>query len=409
MSENSPGPMELRFQDMLRKAVELGATDVHFKPGLPPVVRLQGDLKLLSRKASPVESPELEGIARAILPTRARAQFDSGREADMAYSFPGVGRFRLNVFRYRGQVGIVARFIPFDVRSIEELGLPPVLKKIAVLPRGLVLVSGITGSGKSTTLAAMLNEWNMIQGGHIVTIEDPVEYLIRDKRAIITQREVGLDTESFAAGLKNALRQDPDVIMIGELRDRETILTALNAAETGHLVLSTLHTKDALETVNRIIGVFEPESQREVRMQFASALSAIVSQRLLPTTPELSSKGRSLIVASEILINTPRIRDCLMESNKTGLIREALEQGSDSYGTQTFDQDLLRMLTSRWISRETALRNATSPADFELRLRGIQASDRGHTAKPLSGKSLTDVGLEGPSLELDAGPRRKKD
>ena len=333
----------------------------------------------------------------------------------MAYSASGVGRFRLNIYSYRSQVGIAVRFIPFEIRSLESLGLPLVVRQLALLPRGLVLVTGATGSGKSTTLAAMLNECNLMRSGHIVTVEDPVEYLIRDKKSIITQREVGLDTESFASGLKSALRQDPDVIMIGELRDKDTIQTALVAAETGHLVVSTLHTKDALETVNRIIGVFPPEAQREVRLQFSASLAGIVSMRLLPTIPGEDGKSRGRIPAIEILINTARIRDCLIDPGKTLQIREAIEQGSEMYGMQTFDQHLMLHLKEGRISKETAIANASNPSDFELRLKGIRSSDDAKWGKSQKAPEPRDQelsALTGGVLELDTlfrnSPPKKK-
>lgn len=356
------------FQEILRRAVEGQASDIHFKPGLPPIVRVNDELRLLSRKYGPLSPEDLSQICIELTPHHLQASLVEGSEIDVAYSVSGLGRFRLNLFKARGAYGIVARFIPIQVRSLDELGLPAVLKRLSSQPRGLILVTGNTGSGKSTTLAAMINEWNQTRGGHIVTVEDPIEYVFRDKRAIVTQREVGIDTESFASGLKAALRQDPDVIMIGELRDRETVQTALNAAETGHLVLSTLHTKDSLETLNRVLGVFDPSVQREIRVQFASCLLAIVSQRLVPT------KSGALTAAIEVMLNTPRVKGCMMDPGKMDQLLEAIEQGADAYGSQSFDQHLMQLLKRGTITKEVALQFATNPSDFELKLRGISGA-----------------------------------
>lgn len=368
MSESSGA--KTVFDDILRKAVQLNASDIHLKMGLPPIIRLHGDLKLLSRSIPPLKPEQVIQICQEILPERLKESFRKGHEIDVAYSLQGLGRFRLNIFRHRGQVGLVARFIPYEVKSIDDLGLPRVLKKIAASSRGLIVVTGITGSGKSSTMAALLNEWNSTRSGHIVTIEDPIEYLIKDKKSIVTQREVGLDTESFASGLRHALRQDPDVIMIGELRDKETIQIAMTAAETGHLVLSTLHTKDAVETIDRMVGVFEPDAQQQAKIQVASVLTAVISQRLVPAK-EISSNGVGVVCATEILINTPRVKDCLMDPEKQYQLQEALLEGEID-GMHTFDQSLMDLLKRGAITKEVALENATRPADFELKLRGIE-------------------------------------
>jgi twitching motility protein PilT len=366
---------EEMFGEILRRMVESGSSDLHLKTGLPPVVRLNDELRVLSRKYPSLSLEDLDGICQAVMPKHLRDLYQNGQEVDLSYSIAGLGRFRLNIYRYRGNIGIVARHIPLVIRSLESLGLPSVVQKFAVQPRGLLLITGITGSGKSTSVAACLNEWNQHRSGHIVTIEDPIEYVLADKKSIITQREVGIDTESFAIGLRNALRQDPDVIMIGELRDKETIQTALAAAETGHLVISTLHTKDAIETINRIIGVFEPEAQNEVRLQFSACLSAIVSQRLLAKDTQKNRAG--LVVAAEVLVNTPFVKSCLLDPTKTDQLRQAMEQGLDTYGMQTFDQSLMQLFKRGLISREVAVENATSPSDFDLRLRGIRTQDEG--------------------------------
>ncbi len=410
--------VEKEFQNILLRAVEVGASDVHLKVGFPPIVRIHEDLKLLFKEAAPLEDEFFSELCKSILHQKHKEKFLQGQEVDFAYTLNGVGRFRLNVARSRGHLSLVGRFIPFEIRNIEKLGLPSVLRKLALMPRGLILLTGTAGSGKSTTLAAMLNEWNESRAGHIITIEDPVEYLLRDKKSIITQREVGLDTESFATGLKNALRQDPDVIMIGEMRDRETIQTAINAAETGHLVLSTLHTKDSIETINRIVGIFDPAEQREVRMQFASSLAGIVCQRMIPTAGAAKPTAGGVVVATEILINTPLVKDCLRDASKANNIRPSLEQGRAQYGTHSFDQCIMDLLSEGKISREMAIRYASNPADFELRLRGIEPSSNTPWQRGASGENAgptpDDVDpnelkkLSERSLEMDAPPLRPK-
>lgn len=357
-----------RFEAILRRAVELGASDIHIKTGLPPIARIHDVLQLLSKKDPALSAAEISAIAQAIVPARLQGALLAGQEVDLAYSLSGVGRFRLNIFRHRSQVGIICRFIPFDIRSLEDLGLPATLKKVALQTRGLVLVTGPAGSGKTTTMAAMLNEWNTLRGGHIVTIEDPIECLVRDRKSIITQREVGIDTDSFETGLRSALRQDPDVIMIGEIRDSETMQAALNAAETGHLVISTLHTRDAAETVSRVVSLFDPAHQAQVRQQLGTVLTAVISQRLIPTVPVEGRHG--LVAVVELMLNTPRIRDCLLDPARHDEIRDAIEEGKN-YGMQSFDQGLMELLLKKSIGRETALRFASRPTDFELRLRGV--------------------------------------
>ncbi len=382
--KNSPPPSGseggglFNFQEILKRGVEGGASDIHFKVGLPPIVRVNDELRVLSRKFPPFTADDIQGFCTLLAPSHLQVGLVEGHEIDVAYSIPQVGRFRLNLFRSRGAYAIVARYIPFAIRNLDDLGLPLVLKRLAQQNRGLILVTGNTGSGKSTTLAAIINEWNQNRGGHIITVEDPIEYVFRDKRSIVTQREVGIDTESFGSGLKSALRQDPDVIMIGELRDKETVQTALNAAETGHLVLSTLHTKDALETLNRVLSVFDPSVQREVRIQFASSLIAIVSQRLVP------KKDGTLTAAVEILLNTPRVKSCLLDSTKTDQLIDAMEQGVETYGSQSFDQHLMQLLKTGVIAKEVAVQNASNPGDFELKLRGISTSSDGRWGRAQS-------------------------
>jgi twitching motility protein PilT len=288
---------------------------------------------------------------------------------DLAYGVPGLGRFRVNIFQQRGTIGVVLRVIPFKIQSIEQLMLPKILEKIAAEQRGLVLVTGTTGSGKSTTLAAMIDQINATETCHIMTIEDPIEFLIRDKRSIVNQREVGVDTMSFGQALKSALRQDPDVILVGEMRDLETIETALTAAETGHLVMSTLHTLDATETINRIISAFPPYQQKQVRLQLGSVLKSVISQRLVPR-----ADGKGRVPAIEVLLATGRVRELIEDKDRTKEIPDAIAQGHQTYGTQTFDQSLMSLVRQNIITYEEAHRQATNPDDFALRFSGISAT-----------------------------------
>jgi twitching motility protein PilT len=308
-------------------------------------------------------------MAFSIMNNRQKQKFKENLEIDIAYSVPGLGRFRVNIFQQRGTVGLVLRVIPTKIRSIRELNLPIILEKLAMEERGLILCTGTTGSGKSTTLAAMIDYINTHRRTHIITIEDPIEYLHRDKKSIVNQREVGVDTRSFADALRSALRQDPDVILVGEMRDYETIETALLAAETGHLVFSTLHTLDATETINRIISVFPPHQQKQVRIQLASVLRAVISLRLVPR-----ADGRGRVPAVEIMINTPFIRECILNKEKTRLIPEAIAAGNVQYGMQTFDQSLYFLYKKNLITYEEALRWASKPDEFKLRVQGIQST-----------------------------------
>ena len=355
----------MHVNDLLKIAVERGASDLHLKAGSYPMMRIRGELIPVSQDRR-IDHEEMIAIAAAVLPTVLREKFRDSHEVDLAYSVAGLGRFRCNAFQQRGTIGMTFRVIPFRVATIPELTLPPVLRRITQEQRGLVLVTGTTGSGKSTTLAAMIDEINSSQTVNVMTIEDPIEYLHRDKRSIICQREVGIDTKSFAHALRSALRQDPDVILVGEMRDYETIETALLAAETGHLVMSTLHTLDAAETIGRIVSVFPPHQHQQVRLQLASVLRAVVSQRLIP-----KADGKGRVPAVEVLIVTPFIRDCIIDKDKTNLIRGAIAQGTSQYGMQTFDQSIYFLYEQRLISKEEALRWATNPDEFKLRLQGI--------------------------------------
>jgi twitching motility protein PilT len=355
----------MHVNDLLKIAVESGASDLHLKVGSYPMMRLRGSLTpaLEDRR---LDQEDLVAMAAAVLPTSQREKFKDNHEVDLAYSVAGLGRFRCNAFQQRGTIGMIFRVIPLKVATIDDLALPPILKNVAAEERGLVLVTGTTGSGKSTTLAAMIDEINQTRTAHVMTVEDPIEYLHRDNRSIINQREIGVDTGSFSQALRSALRQDPDVILVGEMRDFETIQTALLAAETGHLVFSTLHTLDAAETINRIIAVFPPHQQKQIRMQLASVLKAVISQRLIPKADD---KGRAPAV--EVLISTAFIRDCIMDKEKTHLIHGAIAQGTSQYGMQTFDQSIFHLYERGLVSYEEALRWASNVDELKLRVQGI--------------------------------------
>jgi twitching motility protein PilT len=358
----------MELNDILSVALKARASDIHLKAGLPPIFRIDGALRPLPK--APRIGPDLtEKIAHDIMSERQRLRFAEVHEVDLAYGVPGLGRFRVNTFSQRGSVSLVFRAIPFEIKGVDELLLPPVLKKMALEERGLVLVTGATGSGKSTTLAALIDYINTNRTAHIVTIEDPIEYLHRDKKSIINQREVGFDTEGFGIALKSALRQDPDVILVGEMRDYETIETALLAAETGHLVLSTVHTIDATETINRIVSVFPPHQQRQIRLQLSAVLKGIVSQRLVPRA---DSKGR--VPAIEVMVSTARTRELIDDKEKTKQLREAIQQGFTAYGMQTFDQSLMGLLKRQLITFEEALRQSSNPDDFKLKFSGISST-----------------------------------
>ena len=355
-----------RIDDLLRMAMSFGASDLHLRAGSTPVIRVNGELKPLSGVSKLNQDETLE-MAFSMMSNRQKQHFKEVFEVDLGYGVAGLGRFRVNIFQQRNSIGIVARVISDHIRNFDELGLPPVLNKVADENRGLILVTGTTGSGKSTTLAAIVDQINQQRNCHIVTIEDPIEFLHKDKESYITQREVDVDTRSFAEALRGSLRQDPDVILVGEMRDLETIETALLAAETGHLVLSTLHTLDAAETLTRIISAFPPYQQKSIRIQLAGLLKAVVSQRLLK-----SAKGNSRVPAVEVLISTPLIRDYILHEEKTASIRDVIAAGTSQYGMQTFDQSLFYLYQAGLIALDEALRGATNPDEFRLRLAGIQ-------------------------------------
>jgi twitching motility protein PilT len=358
----------MHINDLLKSAIDFGASDLHLKVGSHPVIRVDGALRPMV-DAKRLMQEDTIAMAFSIMDAKQKEKFKTNLELDIAYSVPGLGRFRVNIFQQRGTVGIVCRVIPIGIKTVRDLMLPPILEKISAEQRGLVLCTGTTGSGKSTTLAAMIDSINATRSEHIITIEDPIEFLHRDKKSIVNQREVGIDTRSFAAALRVALREDPDVILVGEMRDYETIETALMAAETGHLVFSTLHTLDATETITRIISVFPPHQQKQVRLQLAAVLKAVISLRLLPR-----SDGKGRVPAVEVMINTSTIRDCIENKEKTKLIRDYIEQGYSQYGMQTFDQSLFFLYQQGHITLEEALRRATNPDEFKLRIQGVQST-----------------------------------
>jgi twitching motility protein PilT len=359
--------MAINIDDLLRRAVESKASDLHLKVGNHPYLRVDGLLNPLS-DVPRITPEEMLSMAFSMMTNRQKQKFKETAELDMAYGVAGLGRFRVNVFQQRGNVGMVLRVIPTKIRTIEELELPRILTQICEEQRGLVLTTGTTGSGKSTTLAAMIDRINSLRSEHIITIEDPIEYLHRDKKGFINQREVEVDTSSFSTALRAALRQDPDVVLVGEMRDLETISTALLAAETGHLVFSTLHTLDATETIQRIIAVFPPPEQKQIRLQLASTLKAVVSQRLV----RKAEGGR--VPAVEVMISTGYIRDCIINPDKTRMIRDAIAAGTSQYGMQTFDQSLFDLYSRNLISLEEAIMRASNPDDFRLRVQGIRSS-----------------------------------
>src|SRR6476660_9346657 len=386
--------MASRIDDLLRMAMSFGASDLHLRAGSHPIIRVNGLLKPLSGATKLTQDETLE-MAFSMMSNRQKHHFKDVFEVDVGYGVSGLGRFRVNVFQQRGTIGIVARVISDHIRNFEELGLPPVLEKVASENRGLILVTGTTGSGKSTTLAAIVDHINAQRNSHIVTIEDPIEFLHKDKESFVTQREVDVDTRNFAEALRGSLRQDPDVILVGEMRDLETIETALLAAETGHLVLSTLHTLDASETITRIISSFPSHQQRSVRLQLAGILKAVISMRLVR-----AAKGAGRVPAIEVLVSTAFIRDHIINEEKTYLVREAIAAGTSQYGMQTFDQSLFHLLQSGLITIEEALHNATNADEFKMRVSGIYSADNERTN--LTTPTRSEVTPPPPSNEPDS-------
>ena len=358
----------MELNEILAIAVKAKSSDIHIRAGLVPIVRIDGKLRPIPN--APRLAPEVvRSMVLAIMNERQRKQFEDNFEVDLSYGVPGLGRFRINVYSQRGTVAMAMRSISMGVPTLNSLNLPPVLEKLSMEERGLILVTGTTGSGKSTTLAAMIDYINDHRTCNLITIEDPVEYLHRDKKSIISQREVGFDTASFGQALKGALRHDPDVILVGEMRDLETIETAMSAAETGHLVMSTLHTLDAAETINRIISVFPPYHQRQVRTQLAGVLKGAISQRLVNR-----ADGKGRVPAVEVMLGTARIRECIDNEDKTKQLPEAIAQGFVAYGMQTFDQSLMQLYTKKLITYEEAMRQSTNPDDFALKISGISST-----------------------------------
>jgi twitching motility protein PilT len=358
----------MNLNDLLKTAIERKASDIHIKVGSTPVLRIDGELTpMIEHKR--LMSEDTIAIAFSMMNNFQKQKFKANNEVDMAYSVPGMGRFRVNIFQQRNTVAMVLRVIPHRIQTISELNLPPIIEKLSVMPRGLVLVTGTTGSGKTTTLAAMIDHINNNRTTNVITIEDPIEFLHKDKKSIINQREIGGDVKAFDSALRSSLRQDPDVILVGEMRDYETISTALLAAETGHFVMSTLHTVDATETINRIISVFPPHQQKQVRLQMAGVIKGIISQRLV-----VRADGKGRIPAVEVMIATNLIREYIVEKDKTRLIHDAVAAGKSQYEMQTFDQSLMELYKRGLISYEEALKRSSNPDDFALKARGIQST-----------------------------------
>ena len=359
----------MHINELLTVVCEQGASDLHLKVGNHPIARIRGKLTPMTQFKRLVQEDTIAMAFAIMASDKQKIKFKENLDLDIAYSVPSLGRFRCNIFNQRGTVGLVLRVIPRKIYTIDDLMLPKVLKTICQEQRGLVLVTGTTGSGKSTTLAAMIDLINATRTDHILTIEDPIEYLHRDNLSIVNQREVEADCSSFSSALRAALRQDPDVILVGEMRDLETIETALHAAETGHMVFSTLHTLDATETINRIISMFPPHHQKQVRLQLAAVLKGVISQRLVPR-----ADGQGRVPAVEVLVATETVRTCIEDKDKTKMLKDVIASGTAQYGMQTFDQSLYFLLKQGLITEEEALLRATNVGEFKLRLEGVMAS-----------------------------------
>jgi twitching motility protein PilT len=390
----------MHINELLTTIVDLGGSDLHLKVGNFPIGRVKGRLTSLTQFKKLVQEDTI-AMAYSIMATdRQKAKFKENMDIDLAYSVPSLGRFRCNIFNQRGTVGMVLRVIPRRIFSLEDLMLPRVLSKICEEQRGLVLVTGTTGSGKSTTLAAMIDLINATRTEHILTIEDPIEYLHRDNLSIINQREVEADCRSFSTALRAALRQDPDVILVGEMRDYETIETAIHAAETGHLVFSTLHTLDAAETVNRVVSVFPPHHQKQIRIQLSQVLRAVISQRLVPR-----ADGQGRVPAVEVMVATETVRACIEDKDKTKGLRDVIAQGTSQYGMQTFDQSLYFLLQEGLITVEEALKRATNVGEFRLRLEGVGSSTEAARTAMAKGMAITSgMGREANQLNPPRKP-----
>jgi|YelNatPaOPRAMG01_1025707.scaffolds.fasta_scaffold50900_2 twitching motility protein PilT len=348
----------MKLNEFLLSAVKKGASDIHFKAGSPPILRIYGDIVKI--KSAPMTPQAMNSLAFTFINEAKRRNFRSFTEMDTTYTIPNEARFRVNIYRQKGTFAIAMRHIPLKLPSMEQLRIPEVAKRFAMEPRGLVIVTGVTGSGKSTTLASMINYINMHKRSHIITIEDPIEFIHEDIKSVVNQREVGTDTPSFLSALRAAMRENPDVIMVGEMRDTDTIATVLRASETGHLVLTTFHTTDAKETITSIVSYFPPHQQQQVRAQLAANLKGIISQRLIKR-----KDGLGRVLASEVLVNSPTIRACILDPARIDEIPEHMSRGTSEYGMQTFDQAVMHLYKEGLISYESALANATSPAEFE--------------------------------------------
>lgn len=407
----------LQFEQVLKKASEKHASDLHLKAGLPPIIRVNGQLFYLgdiqNDPSARLTNEQINDFIGVLMTPRQFDRFENGEEIDLSYEVSGGGRFRINVCRQRSKPRLVCRYIPDQIRAIGELSLPSIVETFAQTTRGLVLVTGATGSGKSTTLASMVDHISRTRSCHIVTIEDPIEFILKDRKAIVTQREVGMDTNNFARALKYALRQDPDVILVGEMRDEETISMALNAAETGHLVLSTLHTVDASETVNRILGTVSGGMQAAFRAQLASVLVGVVSQRLVRRK---DNRGR--IPAVEVLVCNQRVKDMIADPARTPNLAQVIDE-SEAYGMQTFDQSLMKLFRDGFIARDEAMANCSNQHDFLLKLQGVVQGDwRSEDGRPPQITSdeedeITNTQPQGNNIEIEGlingmVPRRRK-
>lgn len=357
----------MNIKAVLESMITKGGSDLHLKAGLPPVVRVDGRLVHLDfDRPGP---KDMEDIADQILTPSQKENFRKTREVDFAFGVAGLARFRANFYVQRGSIAMVFRHVPVEIKSLDELSLPETLKKLSLKQRGLIFVTGTVGSGKSTTLAAMVREINETANKNIITVEDPIEFLHHDIKSIVNQREIGTDTSSFHEALRHILRQDPDVILVGEIRDALTMEIALMAADTGHLVFSTLHTIDAMQTINRVISFFPPHQHQEIRYLLASTLQAVVAQRLIPL-----KEGKGRAPAVEVMVVTSAIREYIIDPEKAPLIQQAIREGVSTHGMQSFDQSLMKLLAEGKISMEEALKNSSNPHEFSLRLKGIQAS-----------------------------------
>lgn len=394
----------MTIKSILEMALTKSASDVHLKAGIMPVIRKHGTLRPLAANLPVVTGEDIDRMANEVMDEKQKLIFEQEREVDVGFGISGLGRFRFSIFKQRGTTRMVIRNIPHTVPNFVDLSLPEKVSELALKERGLVIVTGITGSGKSSTLAAMIDHINRNKNKHILTIEDPIEFLIRDRKSIITQRELGEDTRNHTKALRAALRQDPDVILIGEMRDRETIEIALLAAETGHLVLSTLHTLDATETVNRILAAFEPHQQQQIRLQLAAVLTGVVSQRL---ARRKDKKG--FIPAVEIMVGSEHVKQLIMDPQKTRDIREAIEEGQSSWGMQSFDQSIMSLVTNNLITFDEALKTCTNPEDFKIRFSGITQMDGKLWGESKDHrKKVTRAWDELPEVEIESFDANKK-